>query len=573
MAKKLLTLQSILGLVYLLLGLASLFFLYFQSADIYTSSETGFTFIFQKTANPDESIVKGFKVLYHIIAWSLTILGIIIILADEGIYFATYVSRIVVGSLFVVSGLIKANDPIGFSYKLEEYFDEKALGSFWAMFHDYALPLAVIIAVTEVVLGLAILVGGKSRMVSFTLLAMTLFFAWLTFYTATCNNNQSIFQKQRSEQLKSLEKQYEAYYPYAYQELDSTYTDEDKRMIKEYETKRGQIENQSFDKVCVNDCGCFGDALKGSVGRSLTPWESFYKDVALLVFVLIIFIRQQKIQFNSWRDDIFILPATLIAIALFSGGLFNWWFPLLFAAICLVVYLFIKKIKVRFLGNEWAVATAFIIISLLFTLYCMRYLPVKDFRPYAIGKNINTERTDIQPKYQFFYKLKNKTSGEVKEFDAFPENYEADWEYIDMRQVTLDPGKPAPARDFSVADAFTGVEYTDSLLNLDYVILLISYDLKTACDKKINKIKMLAQEASANNIPFICLTASPVNIIQEKIKSWELNIPFAHTDEKVLKTMIRSNPGIMLLNKGWVLDKWPHPLIPPFNDVKLKYFK
>lgn len=573
MAKKLFSLHGILGLVYLLLGLVSLYFLYFNTESIYTSSETGFTFIFQKSASPDESITKGFKVLYHIIAWSLLILGLIIVLTDEGISFATYLSRVVVGSLFIVSGLIKANDPIGFSYKLEEYFDERALGPFWAIFHDYALVFSVIIAVAEIVLGLAVLVGGKSRLVNFTLLAMTLFFAWLTFFTATCNNNQRNFQLQKNRQLKALEAEYAGYAQDAYKDLDSTYTEEDKKLIKEYETKKEIIDAQSFDKVCVNDCGCFGDALKGSVGRSLTPWESFYKDIALLVFVLILFIRQKHIKFNDWRNDIFILPASLIAVALFSGGLFSWWFPLLFLILCLLAYLITKRFFISYIGVEWTTAIVFTIITLLFTLYCMRYLPIKDFRPYAIGKNINIERTDIQPKYQYFYKLKNKASGEEKEFDAFPENYDLEWDYLDMRQVTLDPGKPAPARDFSVSDAFTGEEYTDSLLNLDNVFLFISYDLKSACDKKINKIKALALDAKANAIPFIGLTASPKEIIQEKIKNWELDIPFAHTDEKVLKTMIRSNPGIMLLNKGLVLDMWPHPLIPPFDDVKHKYFK
>src|SRR5688500_14871176 len=154
------------------------------------------------------------------------------------------ISRLIVGSLFIVSGLIKANDPLGFSYKLEEYFAESALNL--TFLEPYAVALAILACLAEVVLGFAVLFGGRMKIATWALLLLTLFFGWLTAYTATCDPQ-------------------------------GTYT----VMVN------GQEEIRSV--TCVTDCGCFGDAMKGSVGRSLTPWESFAKDMVLLVFIIPLF--------------------------------------------------------------------------------------------------------------------------------------------------------------------------------------------------------------------------------------------------------------------------------------------
>ena len=118
--------------------------------------------------------------------WIATVLAIVpgLLITAKKPEAATYFSRIVVGSIFIVSGLIKANDTVGFGIKLEEYFDENALGAFWAIFHDYALAIAIFVSGIEVLLGLAMLFGAAARLVSFTLLGMTLFFGWLTYFTA-----------------------------------------------------------------------------------------------------------------------------------------------------------------------------------------------------------------------------------------------------------------------------------------------------------------------------------------------------------------------------------------------------
>ncbi len=214
----------------------------------------------------------------------------------RGFSMMSYVSRAIVGGLFIVSGMVKANDPLGFSYKLEEYFSEGALG--WEFFNPYALELSILICVAEIVLGLAVILGGKMKLASWSLLAMILFFVWLTHYTASCIDREDNWTM--------------------HQMVEACGNGEDMEAAK----SRIEKEADERDKAeCVRDCGCFGDAMKGSVGRSLTPWESFAKDVILLYFVLILLFRQNKIKFNSPKEDMWMIPSSLLVIAFLVGCL------------------------------------------------------------------------------------------------------------------------------------------------------------------------------------------------------------------------------------------------------------
>ena len=149
------------------------------------------------------------------------------------------IARLLVGNLFIFSGLVKANDPLGFSYKLEEYFVE--FGMDWGWLHEILVPLAALLCIVEIVLGVALLVGYQMKIVSWSLLIMIVFFTILTGASA-------IFE-------------------------------------------------------IVRSCGCFGDAIP------LTPWESFYKDLILLVFILLIFFKQKEIKpYKKMSDWYFHFP-------------------------------------------------------------------------------------------------------------------------------------------------------------------------------------------------------------------------------------------------------------------------
>ncbi len=506
------------------------------------------------------------------------------------------ISRIFVGSLFIVSGLIKANDPLGFSYKLEEYFTKTALGENWVMFYDWSLFLAVLIAAVEVLLGLAVLFGGKTRLAAVTLLSMALFFAWLTWFTADCMDQQKAFgeehmkvsmelDKKYTPQYDQLKKEYEYYYDYINEPIDDTYTEEDVKMINECKAKIAALDKKKAEeekshgewtRTCVDDCGCFGDAMKGSVGRSLTPWESFYKDICLLFFVIVLLLHSGKIKLNPVNDDLTILPVSLLIIALFSGGLFDWMFPFYFTFAAIVLYWLLKKYHIKKIGAEWTIAIVMFLFSLGFTLYCLWYLPIKDFRPYAIGNNLIEQRTSIQPELKFYYTLKDKATGEEKEFDHWPEGWDTKYDYVSSRNIVIKEGVDAPAKDFSISykdSQGKDVEITDSVLALDEVFLLVAYDLKHADADALQRADEFTQAAKKDGKLVICLTASGSKVQDSVSKKLDLDLRFYAADEKVQKTIIRSNPGLVLVKKAVVTEMWPAALWPVYEDVKNEYLK
>jgi uncharacterized membrane protein YphA (DoxX/SURF4 family) len=509
-----------------------------------------------------------------------------------------FIARVFVGSLFIVSGLIKANDPLGFSYKLEDYFTETALGSsslgpdFWTFFYDWSLFLAIFISAIEVLLGLAVLIGGKAKLTAWTLLSMALFFAWLTWFTATCMDDQKAFGEKHMEgaikidekfnpQLEKIAKDYEGYYEYI-GDSDDNFSPEELVIIKEIRAKVAKIDEQKakeeiklgeWKRTCVDDCGCFGDAMKGSVGRSLTPWESFYKDICLLFFVIILLLHAGEIKLNSVKEDITILPVSLLIIAMFSGGLFDWMFPFYFAFAAILIYWLLKKYPIKKIGAEWTNAIGLFILCLGFTIYCLWYLPIKDFRPYAIGNNLIEQRTSVQPELKFYYTLKDKKTGEEKEFDHWPENWDQNYDYVSSRNEVIKEGVDAPAKDFSITDISTGLDITDSVLAMENVFIMVAYDLKHADANAMAQANEIAESAKKDGILFICLTASSAKIQDSVIKQLKPNFKFYTADEKVQKTIIRSNPGLLLIQKAVVMDMWPAASFPVYEDVKNDYIK
>lgn len=388
--KRLKTIFGIQGLLYLIAGVLLVVF-GFQSPEI----------------------VDDFNIYWMMTASSF-VLGVLLFIGKNGENVAVFLSRIVVGGLFIVSGLIKANDTIGFGFKLEEYFRPQSLGAGWAEFHDWSLPLSILISGAEVLLGLAILLGAWTRVSSSLILAMTLFFAWLTNFTAECVSNRqdytSITNKITAGDNAFLagdtltgQINYERML-YKGDRMNSPFRDS---IIAAVDARRGidqtspdtnailaaqKIEIPGFYWECVEDCGCFGDALKGSIGRSLTPRESFYKDMFLLFFVLVVFFKQGKIKLNSGKEDMILVPGTLLLITFFGAGLFGWWFPTIFTAVAVGIYLLIKKITKPGGLQVLYLALAMAVLSYGFAFYTYTYLPIKDYRPYKVGDNVIKNR-------------------------------------------------------------------------------------------------------------------------------------------------------------------------------------
>lgn len=348
-----------------------------------------------------------------------------------------FISRLLVGILFIISGLIKLNDPLGFSYKLQEYFSQDVLNI--PFLEPYALMISVLVVVFEVVLGVFLLIGYKPKFTVWSLLAMIVFFTFLTFYSAY------------------------------------------------------------FDKV--KDCGCFGDAMK------LTPWESFAKDVVLLFFILILFfgIKYIKPLFGK-------LPTTVLALLSF-------------------------------------------ILSLWFGYHVLMHLPAKDFRAYKIGANIQEGMRipEDAEKPLIEYSWKFNVNGEEKVIKTNGTYPSVDGEFIGVDTKVLKEGYEPPIYDFSIESETE--DLTEQFLNEENLIVVVSYSLEKIEKQGALRLKALQDRARKSNYTIIGLTASGEDTKQRIKEAYNLDFAWYLCDEKALKTVVRSNPGIIELDKGTVKQK------------------
>ncbi|HYK75358.1 MAG TPA: BT_3928 family protein [Daejeonella sp.] len=370
-----------------------------------------------------------------------------------------------VGLLFVFSGLIKANDPLGFGYKLQEYFEVFHI----TFLNDFATAIAILLCTLEIVLGVLLLLGFWARKVSWGLLLLILFFTFLTFYSA-------------------------------------------------------------FFKV-VTSCGCFGDAIP------LTPWQSFSKDLVLLTLILVIFINRDSIK------------------------------PLVGSA-----------------KAQQMIAGLVLILSLGFGLYTYNFLPVMDFLPYKIGNNLPALMRmppGAQPDvYEITYNLKNEKTGETKVM--------TDKEYLKTEiwkdttwQIFGEPvnrlvkkGYDVKIRDLKITDS-QGTDYTHEIIeNPYYNLVIVAYDLAKADVRAIGKLNAIAMNAAENyNIRTVLLTSNSAQDADLFSKENKLVMEVFYADAIPLKSMVRANPGVLLLKDGVVVNKWHYHTTPSYSELAKLYFE
>lgn len=354
--------------------------------------------------------------------------------------------RFALGIVFIFSGFVKADDPYGMVYKLQDYF--VAFG--WTDFMPSFMPLflSCLLAVFEFTLGVYLFFGIRKRLTSIAVALVMLVMTPFTLYLAIANP--------------------------------------------------------------VSDCGCFGDALK------LTNWETFWKNVVLLVFALWLF--------KHYR---------------------------------LVVKFISKK-------NQWIISMYGILYSVAIVSYCIFYLPIFDFRPYYIGANIKEQMSipedEEPPVYDTTFILEK--DGVQKEFtlDNYPDST---WTFVDSRLHLVKEGYVPPIADFSLRLYDTGDEVTDFILSEPgYTFLLISPSLGDADDGSIDLINEIYDYSMENGYPFYCVTPSP----EEEVEQWKdrtgAEYPYLIGDETVLKTVVRSNPGLVLLKEGTIINKWSFQNLP-----------
>ena len=412
--------------------------------------------------------------LFSFIGWILIALTGAGLFIFQGMLMMSNVSRVLVGGLFIVSGLVKANDPLGFSYKLEEYFEDGALafrikewfgapGFSLEFLIEWALVLSVIICVVEIVLGVLTIIGGKIKLVSYLLMLMMLFFTFLTWHTANCDSSMKFTDRDT----------YEMSNPIAAMKIEEAKTNKEIKIISK-DSKELVIEEMKQPQ-CVDDCGCFGDAMKGSVGRSLTPKESMWKDIVLVYLVFWIFVAQWIIEPNTKNQNIkFIIAST--AVVVFFSWVFGWYFPIFFALFCLIGGLWMLRAGGFFLGNYGGTSLIVSLFSFVFVTYVLMYEPMKDYRPYAEGSDLVKMMNDgIEGKYESMLVYKNKKTGEKIEYNSTSQEYidskiweQKDWEYLEMTQKEI-----IPTRIPSITDQFNPflsvADVTDAEMQLEAV--------------------------------------------------------------------------------------------------------
>ena len=356
-------------------------------------------------------------------------------------------ARYRIAPVFIFSGFVKAIDPLGFAYKITDYFEAFRLS--W--FSSLSITLAILLSSAELLIGLTLFFKIRMKTAAWALMIFLIFFTLLTFFSAVKNP--------------------------------------------------------------VTDCGCFGDALV------LSNWQTFYKNLIFLIPAIIVFWQRNKFE------------------SLFSDRI------------------------------EWIATGILFFTGILLSVYSYRNLPLIDFRPYKTGTNIikSIELPKGVPTDLYKTTLIYEKNGEKKEFavnDA-PWN-DSTWKWIETKNKLVKAGYVPPIHNFSIT-TMEGEDITRQVLDDEgYTFLIIIYDLEKANKKGLSAMNRFAEKAIENDCNVLCLTASSSDIIEKFRQQEKPSFKFYTTDETTLKTMIRSNPGLMLIKEGTVLGNWHFRNIP--ND-------
>lgn len=359
--------------------------------------------------------------------------------------------RWVVGLLFIFSGLVKANDPLGLSYKMQEFFE--AWG--WNGLHDFTLPVSIAMNVFEVVAGVAIIIGWRMKLFSWLLLLLIIFFSFLTGYAMFSGK--------------------------------------------------------------IKTCGCFGDCLP------LTPAQSFTKDIILLVLILFIFIRRNKISSS-------IKPLT-------ATGLLS---------VCTAAVIFLQ-------------------------FYVLKHLPLADCLPYKAGNNLLQQ---MQPPPgavpdSTVLIFKYKKDGKYFEFteETLPEDIDS-YEFVDRIDKVIRKGNDTPPISDLAFFSETGTDTTINILSQPgYYVLLMAKDF--SAEHKWNNVTLggLKQILADKKIPLFIVTADKQK--GEKFVSENKNITLLLCDATVIKTAARVNTTYFIMHGADVKAKFSfEDLGNNFNKIK-----
>ena len=351
----------------------------------------------------------------------------------------TQIARLLVAATFIFSGFVKLVDPLGSAYKFQEYFGADVLNLEFLI--PYALPFSIFLILAEIMLGVMLIIGFKPKLTTWSLLAMTLVFLFLTWYSAY------------------------------------------------------------YDKV--TDCGCFGDAI------TLTPWETFYKNIFLVLLIGFLLFKVTDIK------------------PIFSLNLVKW------------------------------ISFASFFVFLLITYYVLVHLPIIDFRAYAIGKNIPEGMVFPEGAKQAVYEdtwIYN-VNGEDKEYTTDEKPWDIEGAtFVDRKTKLIEKGYETPIHDFTMEKG--GVDLTNELMQKEKLMLVVMYNIAKTDKSTLSKVKDITTQAMQNGYDVYAFSASNQEDFDNIKKEFNLDFDLLFCDETTLKTIVRANPGIVTLNKGTITGKW-----------------
>lgn len=359
--------------------------------------------------------------------------------------------RFVLGGTFIFSGFVKAIDPLGSFYKIQDYLVAFGMGE-WFPFYAM-LFFAILLSAIEFCIGIFLFMGIRRRLASSLALLLMCVMTPLTLYLAIADP--------------------------------------------------------------VSDCGCFGDAVV------LTNWQTFGKNVFLLFAAIVVF-RERK-----------------------------------------------QLIRFVTLKVEWMVSLYTILYIFVLSFGCLKDLPILDFRPYRIGINI-VEGMEVPEGAEpsiFETRFVLEKDGNRQEFGL--EDYpDSTWTFIEARTILKKKGYEPPIHDFSLLEVETGEDITERVLSDDgYTFLLIAHRIEEADDSNIDLVNEVYDYCVEYGYTFYGVTSSS----EEEIEYWcdrtGAEYPFCQMDDITLKTIIRSNPGLLLLKHGTILNKWSNNRLPDEYDL------
>lgn len=364
-------------------------------------------------------------------------------------------SRILLGLVFVFSGFVKAVDPLGSTYKIQDYLAAMGLD----FFAPIALAVGIGLAAFEFILGVCLLLGTNLKTTSILTIIMMCFMTPLTLWIAIADP--------------------------------------------------------------VSDCGCFGDALV------ISNWQTFWKNIVLMALAILVF---------KWKE----------------------YSPKLFTE-----------------RTDWLIAICAGCFSILLSIYCYFNLPIIDFRPYKNGTNLieamqipEDAEEDVIETILIYEK-----DGVQKEFSLsdYPKD-DSTWTFVDSKHEIIKKGYEPPIHDFTMEDPDNGDIIEEVLDNPSYTFLMVCYRVEKAMTNNKQKVNNIYQFAKENGYGFYCMTATGLETEEMREFKTEMEwgkggegYTFVNSDEITLKTIVRSNPGLVLIKNGTVVNKWSNKNLPTFD--------